>query len=155
MHVWLYSRWLRQGDLSELQKKQWIHKSLVATDNSWTVISYLVGVASVLKGSVAFSETKSNRNLPPYITAAFIMSCLAPFCRWLTPFVPLAVHCCFVASHPHSCTFLHQSSQLHWPQASQMLRFFSLVASVWFASGCVITCQLMWLMRSVSCLCFC
>lgn len=83
------------------------------------------------------------------------MCCLAPFCRWLAPFLPLAAFPCFVPPCPHSCTFLLQSAQLHWtPWACQTLRFVSLpVATFQFACGFLITQQSVWQMRSVSCLC--
>lgn len=50
-----------QRDLSELQIKQWSREKLVATDKLLTLISFLIGVASLLKSNMAFSEEKRNR----------------------------------------------------------------------------------------------
>lgn len=85
-----------QGDLSELQTNQWSHENVVATDNLLTLISFLVGVASLLKGNMVFLRKRE-------MGTFFVRNCcLSPFCRWLAHFVPLAVYHCFVPPRSHT-----------------------------------------------------
>lgn len=62
--AWEVTVFSSQGDLSDLRTNQWSHENLVATDSLLTLISVFIEVASLLKGKMAFSEEKGNKNLP-------------------------------------------------------------------------------------------